>query len=143
MTTAAHASQPLEAPEEPPDTAVVRPGPIHAGRTRYYVPVREVPPGHAGVAQVLRLFRQRDGSRCAVAFSSPGALHALLGAAQPSAELTEAALRALTEPLGVHRLVLDPKLVAPPAPPDAAAPIAPLRTERQRLRPTAVGPDRE
>ncbi|MEV4559570.1 SAV_915 family protein [Kitasatospora sp. NPDC049285] len=79
----------------------------HAPR---HVPVRTV-----GPAQVLRLFRDRDGGRCAVAFSTLAALHALLGADQESAELTEPALRGLTAPLGVHRLVLDPALVAPAA----------------------------
>ncbi|MFF7634735.1 SAV_915 family protein [Kitasatospora sp. NPDC008050] len=142
MTTAAHASQPAEAPEEPPDPAVrdslVRDSATHGsptcGSPIRYVPVREVPLGHVGATQVLRLFRQRDGSRCAVAFSSLQALHALLGAGQPAAELTESAVRELTEPLGVHRLVLDPKLVAPPSPAraPAPAPTAPLRTERCR-----------
>ncbi|GAA2814518.1 hypothetical protein GCM10010441_44030 [Kitasatospora paracochleata] len=77
--------------------------------------LRHVPVRTVGTAQVLRLFRHRDGSRCAVAFSTAKALHALLGADQESAELTEPALRELTEPLGVHHLVLDPALVAPPA----------------------------
>ncbi|MER5638953.1 SAV_915 family protein [Kitasatospora sp. NPDC002227] len=72
-----------------------------------YVPVRTV-----GGAQVLRLFRERDGARCAVEFSSVAALRALLGPDQEVAELTERALRELTVPLGVEHIVLDPKLVA-------------------------------
>ncbi|MFG2821496.1 SAV_915 family protein [Kitasatospora sp. NPDC048365] len=84
-----------------------------------HVPVRS-----AGPVQVLRVFRRRDGSRCAVAFSTAEALHALLGAGQETAELTEPALRALTEPLGIRHLVLDPTIVAPPAATDRA-PIRP------------------
>ncbi|MFD5464501.1 SAV_915 family protein [Kitasatospora sp. NPDC127059] len=67
-----------------------------------------------GSTAALRLFRMRDGSRCAVGFSSPDALTALLGPAQAHTELAEAALRDLTRPLGVDTLVLDPGLVAPP-----------------------------
>ncbi|MDH6115157.1 hypothetical protein P3T36_004076 [Kitasatospora sp. MAP12-15] len=103
----------------------------HAGarsKARDEHTVRHVPVRIVGSVQVLRLFRQRDGSRCAVAFSSARALHTLLGADQASAELTEPALRALIAPLGVRRLVLDPKLVAPPVtghPARAAASPAP------------------
>lgn len=79
-------------------------------------PLRHVPVRTFGSTQVLRLFRQRDGSRCAVEFSTADALHALLGPDQESAELTEPALRELTEPLGIHCLILDPALVAPPVP---------------------------
>ncbi|MBD0692269.1 SAV_915 family protein [Streptomyces sp. CBMA123] len=67
-----------------------------------------------GSTAALRLFRMRDGRRCAVGFSSPEALAALLGPAQAYTELGEAALRVLTGPLGVDTLVLDPGLVAPP-----------------------------
>ncbi|WP_104819063.1 SAV_915 family protein [Kitasatospora sp. MMS16-BH015] len=95
-----------------PDTE--RAGRAGAAEVCRYVPVRTV-----GAAQVLRLFRQRDGSRCAVEFSSPAALHALLGPDQEVAELTERALRQLTAPLGVHRLLLDPGLVAPATHPGA------------------------
>ncbi|WP_354638149.1 SAV_915 family protein [Kitasatospora camelliae] len=88
-------------------------------RPRFHVPVRTV-----GAVQVLRLFRHRDGSRCAVAFSTAEALRALLDADQESAVVGEPALRELTGPLGIGRLVLDPALVAPPvtapAPPAAA-----------------------
>ncbi|GAB2699953.1 SAV_915 family protein [Kitasatospora kifunensis] len=108
MTTTASASQLPEAPEELPDPTV------------RYVPVRRV-----GAVQVLRLFRQRDGGRCAVLFTSLDGLHALLGAGQAATELTESAVRELTEPLGVHSLVVDPKLAAPPG-----VPPAPLRRPR-------------
>ncbi|MCX4745692.1 hypothetical protein OG455_09180 [Kitasatospora sp. NBC_01287] len=97
-----------------------------ASRIPQDLAVRHVPVRSTGAVQLLRLFRQRDGSRCAVAFSSSGALHALLGADQASAELTEQALRELIEPLGVRILLLDPRLVAPPAPlPSAVAPASP------------------
>ncbi|PYC66060.1 hypothetical protein C7C46_31695 [Streptomyces tateyamensis] len=81
-----------------------------------FVPVRTA----AGVPH-LRLFRRRDGSRCAAVFSSLPALHELLGAQEEFTMLTERAVRALCEPLGVRRLLLDPRLVAPAARPVAAA----------------------
>ncbi|MER7756270.1 SAV_915 family protein [Kitasatospora sp. NPDC097643] len=79
-------------------------------RVVWHVPVTD--PGTG--ATVLRLFRLRDGRRCAVGFSTPEALTALLGPDQAFTELGETALRALTAPLGVDTLVLDPRLVAPP-----------------------------
>lgn len=84
-----------------------------------YVPVRST-----GAAFALRLFKQRDGSRCAVAFTSAAALTALLGPAQRSIRLAEPALRALATPLGATALVVDPLLTAPPvtAPPTAEPP---------------------
>ncbi|MDH6575433.1 SAV_915 family protein [Kitasatospora sp. MAP5-34] len=84
-----------------------------------YVPVRDT-----GAAYALRLFRQRDGSRCAVGFTSTTALTLLLGPAQRSVVLAEAALRALAEPLGATALVVDPQLVAPPVMPPARIPAA-------------------
>ncbi|GAA1111389.1 MULTISPECIES: SAV_915 family protein [Kitasatospora] len=92
-------------PEEPGAPGAPGGPAAHALR---FVPVRTT-----GPVQVLRLFRHRDGSRCAVAFSTAAALHALLGPDQEAAELTEPALRGLTAPLGIDRLVLDPGLVAP------------------------------
>ncbi|MGF1426733.1 SAV_915 family protein [Kitasatospora sp. LaBMicrA B282] len=109
MTTVHRAPHLPDPPAAPAEPSVPR-----------YVPVRE-----RGSVQTLRLFRQRDGSRCAVLFSSLAALHALLGPDQAAAELTEPALRELTEPLGVHRLVLDPRLVAPAPPTGRAAPATP------------------
>ncbi|MFJ1708042.1 SAV_915 family protein [Kitasatospora sp. NPDC088346] len=88
------------------------------------LPVLHVPVGNGGNggnARALRLFRQRDGGRCAVAFSSAAALTALLGPAQGAVRLSEPALRALAAPLGVTALVVDPQLVAP-----AAAPPTPV-----------------
>ncbi|GAA1392198.1 hypothetical protein GCM10009639_23260 [Kitasatospora putterlickiae] len=76
--------------------------------------VWHVPVTVTGRTTSLRLFRLRDGRRCAVGFSSAGALAELLGPEQAAVELGEPALRALTAPLGVDELVLDPRLVASP-----------------------------
>jgi hypothetical protein len=65
----------------------------------------------------LRLFRERDGSRCAVAFTTPERLTAVLGTGQRWAELAEPALRDLVHPLGVRQLIVDPNLIAPPVTP--------------------------
>ncbi|WP_063795091.1 SAV_915 family protein [Kitasatospora sp. MBT66] len=88
------------------------------------VVVWHVPVTVSGRTTSLRLFRLRDGRRCAVGFSSAGALAELLGPEQAAVELGEPALRALTAPLGVDELVLDPRLVAAPvvAPAVTAAP---------------------
>ncbi|MFE5549412.1 SAV_915 family protein [Streptomyces sp. NPDC056534] len=80
--------------------------PFPAGRL--CVPVR---PGTR--ASVTRLFRTPVGGRTAVAFTAPARLRAVLGADQPWIPLSEAALRALTEPLGVRELRIDPVLTAP------------------------------
>ncbi|MFC8450093.1 SAV_915 family protein [Kitasatospora sp. NPDC057223] len=87
-------------------------------------PVLHVPVRTVGAAYALRLFKQRDGSRCAVAFSSATALTALLGPAQLSVRLAEPALRALAAPLGATALVVDPQLVAPPVARATTAPAA-------------------
>ncbi|MFE6869419.1 SAV_915 family protein [Kitasatospora sp. NPDC057692] len=73
-----------------------------------------VPVTVTGRTTSLRLFRLRDGRRCAVGFSSAGTLAELLGPEQAAVKLGEPALRALTAPLGIDELVLDPRLVAPP-----------------------------
>lgn len=91
---------------------------------RLCVPVRE-----AACGFVLRMFRDRDGSRCAVAFSSEERLRAVLGDEQRWLPLAEPALRDLAAPLGVTTLILDPNLIAPtvrntPAPTAAPTPIA-------------------
>ncbi|GHC50388.1 SAV_915 family protein [Streptomyces flavofungini] len=70
-----------------------------------FVPVR---PGPAGC--VARLFRTPVGDRTAVAFTTPQRLTDELGARQPWIRLSEPALRALTEPLGVPRVTVDPRL---------------------------------
>ncbi|MFE9047474.1 SAV_915 family protein [Streptomyces rubiginosohelvolus] len=73
-----------------------------------FVPVR---PEAAG--PVLRVFRTPLGERTAVGFSRRDLVTATLGAGQPAIPLAEPALRALTEPLGIDRLVVDPVLTAP------------------------------
>ncbi|WP_406111108.1 SAV_915 family protein [Kitasatospora purpeofusca] len=89
------------------------------------VVVWHVPVTVTGRTTSLRLFRLRNGRRCAVGFSSAGALAELLGPEQAAVELGEPALRALTAPLGVDELVLNPRLVAAPVvPPAVAAPAA-------------------
>ncbi|MQS15474.1 hypothetical protein F7Q99_25190 [Streptomyces kaniharaensis] len=85
----------------------------------------------SGSTDALRLFRLRDGRRCAVGFTTPEALTALLGPDQAYVELGEPALRELTAPLGVDALVLDPRLVAPPV---AATPLAPTPTAQLQHR---------
>ncbi|MER7844392.1 SAV_915 family protein [Kitasatospora sp. NPDC096077] len=85
----------------------------------WHVPVNTT---GTGSTTALRLFRMRDGRRCAIGFSSPEGLAALLGPEQAYTELGEAALRTLISPLGVDTLVFDPRLVAPPVgTPGAAA----------------------
>ncbi|MGW7077894.1 SAV_915 family protein [Streptomyces sp. NPDC054871] len=74
-----------------------------------FVPVR---PGPAGC--VARLFRTPVGGRTAVAFTTPQRLSAALGGRQAWIRLSEPALRALTEPLGVHEVTVDPRLAAHP-----------------------------
>ncbi|MFD0554216.1 SAV_915 family protein [Streptomyces rectiviolaceus] len=72
-----------------------------------FVPVR---PGPAGC--VARLFRTPVGGRTAVAFTTPQRLSAALGGRQAWIRLSEPALRALTEPLGVREVTVDPRLAA-------------------------------
>ncbi|MFE4667964.1 SAV_915 family protein [Streptomyces sp. NPDC056716] len=90
-----------------------------------YVPVR---PGPSGCA--ARFFRTPLGDRTAVAFTSERRLTATLGAGQPWIRLAEPALRALSEPLGVTALTVDPQLSAP----------APATTPRPSKARRAVGP---
>ncbi|MFD9909552.1 SAV_915 family protein [Streptomyces sp. NPDC059063] len=87
-----------------------------------FVPVR---PGPAGC--VARLFRTPVGGRTAVAFTTRARLTAALGAQQPWIRLSEPALRALTEPLGVAHVTVDPRLArdAPGALPGVPAATSP------------------
>ncbi|MEU3403346.1 SAV_915 family protein [Streptomyces sp. NPDC006670] len=82
-----------------------------------YVPVR---PGTGEVA--VRLFRTPLGARTAVGFTRAERLAAVLGAGHPWIRLSEPALRALAEPLGVASLTVDPSLTAPAAAPTVGAP---------------------
>ncbi|MFF7634724.1 SAV_915 family protein [Kitasatospora sp. NPDC008050] len=113
--------------------------PVPAGQ--FLVPVRSGPLGHTA-----RLFRTPLGDRTAVAFSSLERLTAVLGDAQPWIALAEPALRALTEPLGVTTLTMDPQLAAPapkPLPARATAAAAvPARSaapfDRRMVRTTSA-----
>ncbi|MFJ4093191.1 SAV_915 family protein [Kitasatospora sp. NPDC089913] len=100
------------------------------------VVVWHVPVTVTGRTTSLRLFRLRDGRRCAVGFSSAGALAELLGPEQAAVELGEPALRALTAPLGVEELVLDPRLVAAPVVPPGGRPAPTDRGTGPGGRPT-------
>ncbi|WP_344531392.1 SAV_915 family protein [Streptomyces albiaxialis] len=57
---------------------------------------------------MARLFRTPWGGRTAVGFTSEGRLTAVLGGGQSFVRLSEAALRALAEPLGGVGLTVDP-----------------------------------
>ncbi|MEV6113717.1 SAV_915 family protein [Streptomyces sp. NPDC052109] len=89
-----------------------------------YVPVR---PGPSGCA--ARLFRTPLGDRTAVGFTSERRLAATLGAGQAWIRLAEPALRALTTPLGVTHLTVDPQFTAP-APTPVTHEIPVLRVAR-------------
>jgi hypothetical protein len=60
------------------------------------------------------MFRTPLGGRTAVAFTTPRRLYAALGARQAWIRLSEPALRALTAPLGVTAVTVDPRLAAHP-----------------------------
>ncbi|GAA4108070.1 hypothetical protein GCM10022284_56930 [Streptomyces hundungensis] len=90
-----------------------------------YVPVRL---GSAGGHQ-LRFLRDEFGTRTAVGFTSPDRLHAVLGRDQQWIRLAEPALRALSAPLGVDRVTVDP-LLAPPVPRRRHAQTPPLCARR-------------
>jgi hypothetical protein len=86
--------------QEPPDTQ------------HLFVPLREV--AHT---VSLRLFRDRDGTRCAVAFTTHDQLTSVLGSEQRYYRLTGRAVRSLVAERGVDRLIVDPGLVAAPVSP--------------------------
>ncbi|MDT0468412.1 SAV_915 family protein [Streptomyces gibsoniae] len=73
-----------------------------------YVPVRSGPSRCAA-----RLFRTPLGERTAVGFTSERRLTATLGPSQEWIRLAEPALRALTAPLGVTTVTVDPQFTAP------------------------------
>ncbi|MGW3275812.1 SAV_915 family protein [Streptomyces kronopolitis] len=78
--------------------------PVPAGLL--YVPVRSGPANCTA-----RLFRTPLGGRTAVGFTSPRRLAEVLGSGQPWVRLSEAALRALAEPVGARALTVDPGFV--------------------------------
>jgi len=74
---------------------------------RLFVPLHD-----AACGVSLRLFRGRDGSRCAVGFTTTERLVSMLGTQQRYYRLTEHAVRALARERGAHALIVDPGLVA-------------------------------
>ncbi|MFF2022348.1 SAV_915 family protein [Streptomyces sp. NPDC058171] len=97
---------------EPPDTEPGRSVSERSASERgaaLYVPVRA---GTVGCA--ARLFRTPLGERTAVGFTSADRLARALGAGQVYVRLAAPALHALTVPLGVALLTVDPVLVAGP-----------------------------
>jgi hypothetical protein len=102
-----------------------------------YVPVR---PGPSGCS--ARFFRTPLGGRTAVGFTSPERLAATLGTGQAWISLSEPALRALAEPLGVGTLTVDPQFSAPAAgvAAAAAAPCVCVRPARPRARRRVADP---
>jgi len=104
-------------------------------------PLLCVPVRNAGYGSALRLFRERDGSRCAVAFTSEDRLREVLGERQDWVPLAEPALRDLTRPLGVAALVVDPNLVAPPVALSAApVSVAPVSAAPVSAAPVSAAP---
>ncbi|GAA4815148.1 SAV_915 family protein [Streptomyces ziwulingensis] len=86
-----------------------------------YVPVR---PGPS--ARATRLFRTPLGRRTAVGFTSERRLVATLGSEQAWIRLAEPALRALTAPLGVTTVTVNPQFTAPAPAPVGATPAEPV-----------------
>ncbi|WP_254898131.1 SAV_915 family protein [Kitasatospora sp. NA04385] len=93
---------------EPADPEPADPEPAeHAPAGLLLIPVRPGPLGRTAL-----VFRTPLGDRTAVAFTSRTLLARVCGPAQPWAELSEPALRALVTPLGITVLTVDPQLVA-------------------------------
>jgi hypothetical protein len=93
-----------------------------------YVPVR---PGPSGCT--TRLFRTPLGRRTSVGFTSERRLVTTLGADQAWVRLAEPALRALTAPLGVTTVTVDPQFTAPAPAPAGAAPAEPVPAPALRV----------
>ncbi|MFD6492200.1 SAV_915 family protein [Streptomyces sp. NPDC059944] len=128
---------PLDTAEDPEPSEPV-PGGRHGQGSRgpLFVPVR---PGPTGCA--ARLFRTPVGGRTAVGFTSAARLAAALGAGHAWIRLSEPALRALAEPLGVTALTVDPQLSAPAAD-RAAATVRERDNSWRRWHPQHVGAPR-
>ncbi|MFJ6631375.1 SAV_915 family protein [Streptomyces sp. NPDC091376] len=92
---------PVDHSEDPEPSERVPAGPL-------FVPVR---PGPSG--STARFFRTPLGRRTAVGFTSQHKLVATLGEDHAFVRLSEPALRALAEPLGVTALTVDPQFSAP------------------------------
>ncbi|MGW2015000.1 SAV_915 family protein [Streptomyces sp. NPDC001927] len=118
--------------EDPEPSEPVPAGPL-------FVPVRSGPAGCSA-----RLFRTPLGRRTAVGFTTRAKLCATLGADHACIRLSEPALRALTAPLGVTDLTVDPPSSAPahtraPAPARAHAPTQAPGQPAWRRDPRRVG----
>ncbi|MEJ8660698.1 MULTISPECIES: SAV_915 family protein [Streptomyces] len=100
-----------------------------------FVPVRL---GSAGGHQ-LRFMRTPLGVRTAVGFTSERRLTAVLGSTQTWIRLAEPALRALSEPLGVTAVTVDPQLTAPAPAAPRPTPAEPSCSRRPAWDPEAVG----
>ena len=83
-----------------------------------------VPLQAAACGVALRLFRDRDGTRCAVGFTTLEDLTRVLGPDQQHYQLRERSVRSLAAERGVSRLIVDPGLVAAPVSPVAAPAVA-------------------
>lgn len=89
-------------------------GPGHAqARTAGLARVLWVPVRTGPTASGLRICRTPLGERTAVAFTTPGLLRQAFGPAHAWVRLAPSAVRALTAPLGVTALTVDPGLVLP------------------------------
>ena len=96
-------------PQEPADTA---------DTARLFVPLQD-----AACGVSLRLFRDRDGSRCAIGFTTTERLADVLGPQQRYYRLTERSVRELARERGACALIVDPGLVAAPVSPIPAEPV--------------------
>ncbi|WBB65243.1 SAV_915 family protein [Micromonospora sp. WMMD812] len=88
------------------------------------VPVHTVPGRQASTVRTARL---PQGERVGLAFTSPEKLASAMGADQQWTRLCESALRAMLTPLGIHRIQVDPLLVAPPVAPERPSAPVPVR----------------
>jgi hypothetical protein len=121
-------------PQEPADTA------------RLFVPLQD-----AACGVSLRLFRDRDGSRCAIGFTTIERLANVLGPQQRYYRLTGHSVRELARERGADALIVDPGLVAAPVSPISAEPVResvavseplarePLGTPRSSWHPELAG----
>ena len=64
----------------------------------------------------LRCGRSSSDERVGIAFTTEARLAETMGAEQPWIYVDERALRAMLAPLGVSRITVDPRVVAPPHP---------------------------
>jgi hypothetical protein len=121
------------APEGPSEAEDSEPPERHPAGP-LFVPVR---PGTSGCS--ARFFRTPLGARTAVGFTSCERLTGTLGADAAWIKLSEPALRALAEPLGVRVLTVDPQFTAP-APAAPASDHAPAASSAPAIPAGAAAP---